>query len=196
MFQQSESLTQHQSADDAKTSLFQFCPNLGQKMYSVSEWSKMDEMMSLGIKSYVDSVNSPKVTVSATMSSTSGGTIQALACVLSMPITVNTVFGNTKSIFSGMNGLALENLLNELVSGMQSKIFEVAASALQILGHWTATKQGMCAFVKLFFFQFLSVLKHNSIFAGVEQIVEIGEKRLFDTLRGLIDKSNAAPIRS
>jgi hypothetical protein len=166
MFQQSESLTQHQSADDAKTSLFQFSPNLGQKMFSVSEWSKMDEMMSLGIKSYVDSVNSPRVTVPATMSSTSEGTIQALACVLSMPINLNTVFGNTKSIFPGMNGLALENLLNELVSGMQSKIFEVAASALQILGHWTATKQGICVFVKLSFFSLFLVLKHNSILQG------------------------------
>ena len=31
--------------------------------------------------------------------------------------------------------------------------------------------------------------------AGVEQIIVIGKKRLFTTLKELIDKSNAAPIR-
>ena len=112
-------------------------------MLSVAEWSKMDAMMSLGIKSYVGSLNAPQVTQSPPTGTTPEGAIQALACVLRMPMAPNAVFGNNKSYFSGMNSLALGNLLNELVLGMQSKTFEVAACALQVLGHWTATKQGM-----------------------------------------------------
>jgi hypothetical protein len=102
----------------------------------------MDAMMSLGIKAFVDS-QAPAVKVPPQSTSAPEGAIQALACALSVPMASRTTFGNDKSIFCGMSSLALESLLNELVSGMQSKTFDVAASALQVLGHWTASKQGM-----------------------------------------------------
>ncbi len=118
----------------------------------MSEWSKMDAMMSLGIKAFVDSqaLKHQPVTVPPPTFSAPEGAIQALACVLSVPIVApmasRAVYRNENSIFSGMSTLALESLLNELVLGMQSKLFEVAASALQVLGHWTTSKQGIACF--------------------------------------------------
>ncbi len=144
VLRQSESLTQHNKCDETKAQLLEFSPSLSQKMFSMSEWSKMDAMMSLGIKAFVDSqaCKSQPVTVPPQTSSTPEGAIQALACALSVPRVSRVEFGNDKSIFSGMTSLALDSLLNELVSGMQSKTFDVAASALQVLGHWTSSKQG------------------------------------------------------
>ncbi len=112
----------------------------------MSEWSKMDAMMSIGIKAFVDS-QTLKPTVPP--SSTSEGSIQALACVLSVPMASRVTFGNDKSIFSGMSSLALESLLNDLVLGMHSKTFEVAASALQVFGHWTTSKQGKILYIDI-----------------------------------------------
>ncbi len=114
----------------------------------MSEWSKMDAMMSIGIKAFVDS-QALKPTVPPRMSSTSEGSIQALACVFSVPMASRVTFGNDISIFSGMSSLALESLLNDLVLGMQSKAFEVAASALQVFGHWTTSKQGKILYIDI-----------------------------------------------
>jgi hypothetical protein len=153
---QSESLTQHKRCDETKTQLLEYSPSLSQQMFSMSEWLKMDSMMSLGIKAFVDSqaLKTQTVKESPQTSSTPEGAIQALACVLSVPMASRAAFGNDKSIFSGMSSLALESLLKELVSGMQSKTFEVAASALQVLGHWTSSKQGQS-----FCIEFISALR-------------------------------------
>jgi hypothetical protein len=142
-FEQSQALTQPRGTDKAKSDLLTFSPELSDLMLSASEWNEFDSMLSLGIKSFQNSRSGEITQIACDPIVKPEGSLQALACILG-DLKPTKDIGQGYSIFCSMNESAQKEFVSELLVGVQSSRFEVVASSLQILGHWTATEQGVC----------------------------------------------------